>query len=174
SPEWEIAGEEAIFDAAPLRRLYGDPRQIAEEIARETAGRASSAIAPNPDAALLAARNFSGITVIEGAAAPELARLPVDALTLDEKVIDTFGRWGIRTLGDLAALPANGLAARFGQQAADWRRLARGVARRLLHIHRPDSVYEDRMEQDHTDGLFELLLCLLAGRGYSQCEKLQS
>ena len=40
--------------------------------------------------------------------------------------IATFRRWGLRTLGDLAALPANDLAARLGRQETDWQRLARG------------------------------------------------
>lgn len=174
SPEWEIDGEEAVFDAAPLRHLYGGPRRIAEEIARETEGAASIAIASNPDAALLAARNFSGITVIDGAAASELASLPVDALALDEKLIETFDRWGIRTLGDLAALPADGLAARFGQQAAYWRHLARGEASRPLRVHQPDPIYEDRIELDHPIELIEPLLFVIARMLNDQCEKLQS
>ncbi len=37
-----------------------------------------------------------------------------------------FKRWGLRTLGDLAALPADDLAARLGQDGVRWQRLARG------------------------------------------------
>ena len=37
-----------------------------------------------------------------------------------------FKRWGLRTLGDLAALPSDDLAARLGQDGVRWQRLARG------------------------------------------------
>ena len=37
-----------------------------------------------------------------------------------------FARWGMRTLGELAALPSDDLAARLGQDGVRWQRLARG------------------------------------------------
>jgi protein ImuB len=52
-------------------------------------------------------------------------------------------RWGLRTLGDLAALPADELAARLGQDGVRWQRLARGeVAAPLV-----PAVPEERFEQ---------------------------
>jgi nucleotidyltransferase/DNA polymerase involved in DNA repair len=47
-------------------------------------------------------------------------------------LLDTFTRWGVGTLGDLAALPADGLRARLGPVAVQWQRLARGEDLRPL------------------------------------------
>ena len=41
--------------------------------------------------------------------------------------LETFRRWGLRTLGDLAALPAGELAARFGDAGPALQQLARGA-----------------------------------------------
>ena len=54
-----------------------------------------------------------------------------------------FRRWGLRTLGDLAALPANDLAARLGQDGVRWQRLARGEDAAPL----VPAVPEERFEQ---------------------------
>jgi protein ImuB len=65
-------------------------------------------------------------------------RLPdVDAL------VATFRRWGLRTLGDLAALSADALAARLGRQGPEWQRLSRGEDPRPL----VPAVPEERFEQ---------------------------
>src|SRR4029079_5708370 len=37
-----------------------------------------------------------------------------------------FRQWGMRTLGELAALPSDDLAARLGEDGTAWQRLARG------------------------------------------------
>jgi protein ImuB len=54
-----------------------------------------------------------------------------------------FKRWGLRTLGDLAALPPDDLAARLGQDGVRWQRLARGEDATPL----VPSVPEERFEQ---------------------------
>jgi protein ImuB len=54
-----------------------------------------------------------------------------------------FKRWGLRTLGDLAALPSDDLAARLGQEGVRWQRLARGEDAAPL----VPAVPEERFEQ---------------------------
>jgi protein ImuB len=49
-----------------------------------------------------------------------------EALDRHERLLETLGRWGIATLGALAALPRNQIAARFGQDGPRLQRLARG------------------------------------------------
>jgi protein ImuB len=44
-----------------------------------------------------------------------------------EQAFDTFGRWGLRTLGDVAALPPGELSARVGQHGIALQRSARGM-----------------------------------------------
>ena len=58
-------------------------------------------------------------------------------------LLSTFRRWGLRTLGDLAALPADEVAARLGTDGLRWHRLA---AARDLRPLRP-AVPEERFEQ---------------------------
>jgi len=58
-------------------------------------------------------------------------------------LLTTLRRWGLRTLGDLAALPADEVAARLGQTGVAWQRLARGEDPAPL----VPSVPEERFEQ---------------------------
>jgi hypothetical protein len=44
-----------------------------------------------------------------------------------EQAFDVFGRWGLRTLGDVAALPPGELSARVGQHGIMLQRSARGI-----------------------------------------------
>ncbi len=52
-------------------------------------------------------------------------------------------RWGLRTLGELAALPSDAMAARLGHAGVEWQRLARGEDPRPL----VPAVPEERFEQ---------------------------
>jgi protein ImuB len=155
---------EVVLDLSGLTRLFGDARTIAEELRRTAADRGLQirvAIAGTRTAARLMVRHRAGITVIEpGSEAEALAALPL-ALLGDFAVnsqlptpnfrplptpnvqLEVFKRWGLRTLGDLAALPANDLAARIGQDGVRWQRLARGEDATPL----VPSVPEERFEQ---------------------------
>ena len=69
-----------------------------------------------------------GITVIPaGEEAQALAGLPVALLEIPDDHSETLAIWGIRTLGELAALPEIDLIARLGQSASSWRNLALGA-----------------------------------------------
>jgi hypothetical protein len=121
-----------VLDIAGTGLLFGPPETLAKRLraALTTAGfRASIAVSTNFHVARLKAATTREITVIpEGQEATALAKLPLAALNLEENHAETFAIWGIRTLGELAALPEVDLIARLGQQARHWRDLARGVA----------------------------------------------
>jgi protein ImuB len=102
----------------------------------------------------LLVRHRAGLTVIEpGTEATALASLPIDLLgelgpsphnsrfptPNSQAASPNLGvgswklgvgiilrRWGVRTLGELAALPSDDIAARLGQAGVAWQRLARG------------------------------------------------
>jgi protein ImuB len=69
-----------------------------------------------------------GITVMgTGEEATALCGLPVALLEIPADHAETLDLWGIRTLGELAALPQVDLIARLGQNASAWRNLALGA-----------------------------------------------
>ena len=157
-----IDPREIVLDLSGLTRLFGDARTIAEELRRTAADRGVQvrvAIAGTRTAARLMVRHRAGITIIEpGTEAAALAPLPLALLgelagdvnsqrpTTNSQHWElgvVFKSWGLRTLGDLAALPADELAARLGQDGVRWQRLARGEDATPL----VPSVPEERFEQ---------------------------
>ena len=158
-----------VFRVDGLKRLYGSLHQIAQAISNQADGRANVAIAETADAAILAAHNFSGITVT-----PKLDHLNVESLPITEELGGIFESWGIRTLAQLAQLPETGIAERFGQEGVYLQRLAKGAINRPLKIFQPEIAYEDRIELDHPADLLEPLLFLIARILNDQCEKLLS
>jgi protein ImuB len=121
-----------VLDIAGTGLLFGPPETLAQRLRANlnTAGfRTSIAVSTNFQTSRLKAATSRGVTVIpEGQEATALAKLPLAALNLVESYAETFAIWGIRTLGELAALPEVDLIALLGQQARHWRDLARGVA----------------------------------------------
>src|ERR1039457_1123899 len=85
SPEVEdTSSGTVLLNLAGLEPLLGPPPKIARDLAQRISGmglEANIAVAANPDAALLAARGFSGVTLIpEGREARQLGELTVDVL----------------------------------------------------------------------------------------------
>jgi protein ImuB len=142
SPRIENASQEMacafVLDIAGTERLFGPPEELAPRLraALAAAGfRASVAVSSNFNAARLKGAGARGITVIpHGQEAAHLAKLPISLIGLNDQHAETFAIWGIRTLGELAALPESDLVARLGPQAAAWRALARGA---LPHTFQP-------------------------------------
>jgi protein ImuB len=127
-----------VLDIAGTERLFGPPQILAERLRAALASRglrASVAVSANFHTARMKAATTRGITVIaSGDEAIALSRLPLSVLDLEADHAETFAIWGIRTLTDLAALPETELIARLGQQAVEWRNLARGT---LPHTFQP-------------------------------------
>ena len=166
SPRIETCGSrEVVLDLDGLTRLFGDAKSIADEVRRTAADRGLRiriAIAGTRTAARLFVRDRAGITIVEsGNDAATLAVLPLSFLARishrndpndpddsndpndSNDLLTTLRRWGLRTLGDLAALPADEVAARLGQTGVAWQRLARGEDPAPL----VPSVPEERFEQ---------------------------
>ena len=142
SPRIEAASQGTacafVLDIAGTERLFGPPEALAQRLRARLASagfRASVAVSANFHAARLRAASARGIAVIPAEQeAGFLAMLPISLLNLNEEHAETFAIWGIRTLGELAALPESDLVARLGSQAAAWRDLARGA---LRHTFQP-------------------------------------
>jgi len=152
-------GSCAFATRGPSRYFGGDEALAARAgaVVAEALGRAVGGIGPaavaggprvgiadGPFAAAQAARRASTATpegarvavVPPGGAPAFLAPLPVDVLERPA-LTDLLVRLGITTLGALAALPAADVAARFGPEGAEARRLAAGEDARPPGARRP-------------------------------------
>ncbi len=160
-----------VFSIVGLSKLIGTIDQIASAIARTGAAariQANLAISADPDAAMIAARHNKGLTVIPpGREADRLGSLPLHVLGHfiadgDLQILDTLDRWGIKTLGELGALPELGFIARFGELGERLLRLARGETQRTLRVREAPETYERRTELEHPLALLEPLLFVVS------------
>jgi protein ImuB len=184
SPRVEAAGcDTIVLDLAGLEPLFGPPPKIARALARRASDlglEASVAVAGNPDTATLAARGFSGVTVIpEGKEAEQLGSLPVEVLFANStrestQLLETFSRWGIRKLRDLAALPDVALSERLGQAGIYLQTLARGATSRTLVPVEPPLIFEEVIELDYPLVLLEPLAFLLGRLLERLCARLEA
>jgi protein ImuB len=165
----DTASDTIVLDLLGMELLFGPLPKSACDLARRALDlglTANVAVAANPDAAVLAARGFRGVTVIpEGEESERLGNLPVEILLAvqeAEQFLETFQRWGIRNLRDLAALPDVPLSERLGQCGIYLQKLARGETSRTLVPVDPPLVFEEAIELEHPLTLLEPLAFLLS------------
>src|SRR3954471_8327090 len=158
SPRYERHRADLVsIDVSGLTRLLGPARTIGEEMRREAAARGVRvhvALAGTRTAAVVLALARPGLTIVAPGEEPEaLAPLPIGILekidaagtytaprtprTSEAKSVAAvagvaFQKWGLKTLGELASLPAADLMARLGRPARTWQALARGEDLRPL------------------------------------------
>ncbi len=181
SPRVEESGMGTVYcDADGLQGLYASEAELARGVVRRARAlglEASVGIAATKIAAQLAARDGGGCAVIPPHAEWHfLAPLPIHLLGPSPALQETLARWGVRTLGDLAALPASAVATRLGPAGAQLARRARGedehpLAPRPLPLH-----FEETAELEYgidnlepflfvVRGLLDRLIARLALRG---------
>lgn len=166
SPRIEEARPGLVWiDASGLGKLHGGEREVAAALLRAAEqvgleGRASLAIGKR--VAEIAALRGEGIEVVaKGQERAFLAPLPLRALGAGDALLETLGRWGIATAGDLATLPGPGVASRLGQEGERLHRLARGEDREPLVPIQHEEVFEEGCDLDHELIALEGLLFLL-------------
>jgi protein ImuB len=170
------AADTVTLDVEGLERIHGLPQQLAAALVRRAVDRglqASVAIAANPDAAVHAARGFTGVSVIPyGDEAKYLGGLPLTLLDPTPEMLETLDRWGIRRLRDLAALPELGLAERLGPEGLRLHKLARGAGDRpLVPIEEPLH-FSEEVELEYPVKLLEPLLFVLSRMLNGLCARL--
>jgi protein ImuB len=125
-----------LLDLQGLGRVWPSPEALGRALlaaARERARAVSVALAATRIAALVLARGRDGLTIAApGEEGRLMAPLPLALLGLAPEQEELLRRFGLRTLGELAALPTTGLAARLGESGARLVRLARGEDLRPL------------------------------------------
>jgi protein ImuB len=170
SPRIEACGDrEVLVDLDGLERLIGEPSTIAAELYRTAADRGLKigiAIARTRTAArLLVHGSPEGLPHEKGHRVGQPFRAAVIAIERDDvrralrdlpihlllvvaadADVLTLRRWGLRTLGDVAGLPADAVAARLGQRGVAWQRCARGEDPGPLIPAVPDERFEQSLD----------------------------
>jgi DNA polymerase-4/protein ImuB len=149
SPSIEIGPPGCCYvDLHGLQRHDASPEAGAVRLLRliPPVLRPRAGIAPGKFTALCAARKaHPGNTVLiaEDAVTTFLRDLPVAWLPLDPKAIAQMERLGLRTMGEVAALPAPAMQARFGKEGRRAWQLSNGQDDlTVTPIQRPESVIE--------------------------------
>src|SRR5437868_10215974 len=78
-----------------------------------------------------------------------------------EEIIPILHKWGIHTLGQLAALDKEQLGARLGPEAVRMWERANGQSNRMLKLIRPPESFEESFEFEHEIETAEPLLFML-------------
>jgi protein ImuB len=176
SPRYERHHDGLVsMDISGLERLLGPPRAIADEIGRDALARGLRmhvAVARTCTAAIVLARSRPGPTTIEsGQEAAALASIRIEQLDAvihalsacvrreareeqsageresgSSHVAVVLRSWGLRTLGEVAALPPADLAARLGQRGVLWQAIARGEDIRPLVPDAPEERFESALD----------------------------
>src|ERR1039457_4691720 len=189
----DAAADTMLLDLEGMESLFGALPEIAHNLFRCAADLGldgNVAVASNPDAAMLAARGFTGVTVIPpGKEGESLGVLPVEFLFSAQRkgkereeeqkkesvrLLETLDRWGVRNLRALAALPEVALSERLGQEGLRLQQLARGAASRTLIPVEAPAMFEEAIELEYPIVLLEPLAFLLNRLLEQICARLAS
>lgn len=166
SPRLEdTSADTIILDLTGLENLLGPPGEVVGRMAQRAAElglKTHVAVASNPEAALHAARGFTGITLIApGEERERLGCLPLEVLQPFAEILETLHRWGVHHFKALASLPTAQLSERLGQEGVRLQTLARGAGLRPLVPTEPRLEFVERMElEDPIDQLESLAFAL--------------
>lgn len=136
------------IDIAGLARLIGPPDAIARRLlalARAAGLPARVGVATSRTLARIAAALApERVRVIPpGGEREVLARAPLAVLELPQELAATLARWGVSTLGELAALPRAGLATRLGAAGLRAHDLASGSDVEPFRAYTPPPYWEE-------------------------------
>lgn len=143
------------FPVDALARYYGDEGSAVEKLLDAAARIHADCMAGVADdlvSAVWAARLGKSIPV--GGSAAFIAELPISVLSIEPelrapaRLSATLQQLGLRTMRDFAGLPRADVAARFGQEAVEWHRIASGHVDRDVAPLRHREDLELRYEAD--------------------------
>jgi protein ImuB len=148
----------SAMDDAEIISVRNSANVIVQQAA-ELSFKVNVAIAGNPDAAIHAARNIAGLTIVfPGEELAHLGGLPLKALDFSlagiaapcaEEIRETLALWGLRTFGELAKLPLAGISQRLGPEGVRLQKLARGRSERHLVLVQLPTGFEQSIELEH-------------------------
>lgn len=155
-----------LLDSSGTGTLFGSAENYARRLyseLRDSGFPASIGAAPNAEAALMLARSGQKVICADrDSVRGKLAKLSTSLLPCEAKTLAVLNRWGIRTLGELAALPETALISRLGQQGRRLQQLARGEADYLLVPEEPEFTLSETTTLDSPLKLLDSLLFVLS------------
>ena len=155
-----------LIDSSGTGTLFGSTESYARRLYQElrSAGfPAGIGAAPNAEAALMLARSGEKVVCVDrDSVRGKLARLSISLLPCEAKTLAVLSRWGIRTLGELAALPETALISRLGQQGRRLQLLSRGEADHLLVPEEAEFTLSETTALDSPLELLDSLLFVLS------------
>lgn len=104
---------------------------------------------------------FDGTVLLVTNPSSFLAPLPLSAADPPPELAAVFDSWGLRTLGDLTALPRDEIVRRFGAEGLAFYQRASGGSPRPLHLLTPAQTFTAAMELENEIETLEPLLFLL-------------
>ena len=116
-------------------------------------------VAATPDLALLAARFADPVRIVDSVGT-FLAPLPVSLICPDE-LASILHSWGIRTVGELVALPMEAVCERLGPAAVQLWERATGGRVRPLRLVKSQEFFAEQTELENAVEMLEPLLFLL-------------
>lgn len=150
SPAVAIDPPDGLFlDIGGVSHLWGDEAALTADLRRRLAANGLGfrcVVADTPGAAWALARYGRGVEIIapEGGQAGLLSPLPPQALRIEPEAAAQIARLGLRTIGQLMALPRGPLARRFGQPTLERLDQALGRTKEALVFRRPASPWVAR------------------------------
>jgi protein ImuB len=169
APRIEREGDRIFFESEDLARLYPAGETAIAQAVQAAAARVGLgvrvAIAASKGVARLAtrARELAQVPTAAGPARAALASIPVEMLAEDAELVAAFRRWGLRTAGDVAALPEGAVGLRLGPAGARAARLARGIDDEPFVPRLPDDALEEAIELDYPVAELEPFAFVLRG-----------
>ncbi len=155
-----------LIDSSGIGTLFGSAESYARKLHQELRASgfpAGIGMAPNAEASLMLARSTQKVVCADrDSVRGKLARLSTSQLPCEAKTLAVLNRWGIRTLGELAALPETALISRLGQGGSRLQQLARGEADHLLVPEEPEFTLSETTALDSPLELLDSLLFVLS------------
>jgi protein ImuB len=179
APRVEAEGEQIFFEVGDLQSLFpaggtGSPGDRERAIAQAIAAAAARlglyvrvGVAASKGVAAVAARAWDIAVIPAGAEAERLAPIDV-AIALATRpeasaLAETLARWGVKTMGAVAALPAADVALRLGPAGTALHRLCRGRDDEPFAPRLPADALEEGTELDYPILELEPLAFVLRG-----------
>lgn len=161
----EVIEDGVLFDVSGLERLIGKRERIEQKILAEMSAANISgnvAVAETVDTAVLLARQnrqqASGCTLNTP---DKFYQLPLTDLAIEQDTLNVFSELGLRTAGDLLAVPRDELVARYGRQFRDVIDVLEQKGRSLITPNVKENRVSWNFELDNAVEDFEQLIFVL-------------